>query len=136
MLIIWYGEVRSSSKRFIWIDLAHVHTCKKTKNTVYYALKVSCVLELKNLSYVLFIKYFVAKHDYDSNAQIWSLSHLLLASTCTGCNGPSVHPNSLSQSIPVESTISTYAWYFLSFQVNLSCATFKIFKILLLCLCF
>ena len=62
--------MRSSSKRFIWIDLAHVHTCKKTKNTVCYALAVSCALELKNLSYVLFIKYFVAKHDYDSDVGI------------------------------------------------------------------
>ena len=29
--ITWYGEVRSSSKRFIWIDLAHVHTSKGLK---------------------------------------------------------------------------------------------------------
>ena len=32
---------------------------------------------------------------------------------------------------PAVSTVSTYAWYFLPFQVNLSCAIFKNFTILL-----
>ena len=40
-----------------------------------------------------------------------------------------VHQNPEPKSMPSVSTIPTYMWYFLPRQVNLLCATFKIFKI-------
>ena len=106
--------MRSSSKRFIWIDLAHVHTCKglKIKSIMPWRLIVVRIV----VSLICFIHWLILLQSMIMTVVLSTgrSQVFLLASICTGCNGPSVHPFSLSQSIPWESTISSYMWYFLA----------------------
>ena len=68
---------------------------------------------------------FRRKHDYDGYCSLeLSLSHLLLASTCTKLK-MLVLPNPWKPNYSKEYTINTYAWQFRTIQINLHLLSLK-----------
>ena len=135
LFIMWYGEVGSSSKRFIQIDLAHVHTCKRLKiqsvmpwrfTVLRIIVSLICSIYYLILSQSMIMAVVLSIGRFQSFASlhlywVWSLL---------------VHPTPKNQNMPMVSTIPTYMWYFIATPKWIACVLpLKHSKKLLLALC-